>query len=70
VQATVADLLATPEQPAPRIDPRILGHLARPTFRGPHLLRLAPQHDALWVQSPQSITALAPNARGSWQQLS
>lgn len=67
VQATVSMLVARPAHPRPRIDPRVLGHLARPTFRGPHRLQIDPLTTDLWVHSPRRTLALAPNTRGSWR---
>jgi len=67
VHAAVGHLLSGSETPARRIDPRVLGHLARPTFRGPHHLRLDSLTGDLWVRSPQRTVALSPDARGSWR---
>ncbi len=67
VHATVAHLMSHSDAAARRIDPRILGRLARPTFRGPHTLRLDAGDGCLWVRSPGSTVALTPDARGIWR---
>lgn len=67
VHAAVAHLIAPAGPAGPRIDPRLLGQLARPSFRGPHRLRLDAQTGDLWVRSPGRTVALSPDARGSWR---
>ena len=70
VHATLSHLVSRADSSARRIDPRILGRLARPTFRGPHTLRLDAGDGCLWVRSPGSTVALTPDARGIWRILS
>jgi hypothetical protein len=67
VHATLSHLVSRADSSARRIDPRILGALSRPTFRGPHMLRLDAGDGCLWVRSPGSTVALTPDARGIWR---
>ncbi|HCH61513.1 MAG: hypothetical protein CL927_10035 [Deltaproteobacteria bacterium] len=67
VHATVAHLVSGSATPAHRIDPRILGRLSRPSFRGAHRLRLDSRDRCLWVRSPGATVALTPDARGTWR---
>ena len=67
VHAAICLLVAQTSAPSPRLDPRILGQLARPSFRGAHRLRLDPTDGCLWVRSPNATVALTPDARGIWR---
>jgi hypothetical protein len=67
VHATVAHLLSGVSDSPARLDPRLIGTLARPTFRGPHKLRLDRRDGCLWARSPNRTVALAPTARGIWR---
>ena len=67
VHATVSHLVSAAEAHPQRLDPRILGQLSRPSFRGAHTLRLDPADRCLWVHSPRATVALTPDARGTWR---
>lgn len=67
VHATVCLLVARANTTPQRLDPRILGQLARPSFRSAHRLRLDPIDGCLWVRSPSTTVALTPDARGIWR---
>jgi hypothetical protein len=67
VHAAVSHLVAQVGEHPQRLDPRILGQLARPSFRGAHQLRLDPVDGCLWVRSPMRTIALTPDERGIWR---
>ena len=50
-----------------RVDPRVVGLLARPSRLGPHLLAIDPSHEFLTIQSPTTTRWLCPDRRGIWR---
>jgi len=66
VHGLVTHLLST-TSPSPRIDPVVVGHLARPSRLGPHVMELDADAGRLTIQSPTVTRWLEPDRRGIWR---
>ncbi len=66
VHGLMTHLLST-TAPSPRVDPAVVGLLARPSRLGPHVMELDTDAGRLTVQSPTSTWWLEPDSRGIWR---
>jgi len=66
VHGVVTHLLSSAEL-STRIDPVVVGLLARPSRLGPHILSLDTDEACLTIQSPTAIRWLHPDRRGIWR---